>query len=120
MAVPGAGAYGNWLGLLRWSLKQSDGTVPSEVKPMSEEDKAFLQRVFDDMTVDETKRMAELVNGVVTVVNEECAALAAGGGGGGGGGAAAAAAAAAAAPTAPPIAPVVYAGAPGGGGGTVV
>ncbi len=29
--------YGNWLGVLKWSLAQSDGTRPSEVKPMEEE-----------------------------------------------------------------------------------
>ena len=30
-------SYGGYLGILKWSLAQSDGTKPSEVKPMSEE-----------------------------------------------------------------------------------
>lgn len=29
--------YGNYLGVLKWSLQQNDGTKPSEVKPMSKE-----------------------------------------------------------------------------------
>jgi len=29
--------YGNWLGILKWSLQQSDGTSASNVAPMSEE-----------------------------------------------------------------------------------
>lgn len=29
--------YGNYLGILKWSLAQNDGTKPSEVKPLSEE-----------------------------------------------------------------------------------
>lgn len=30
-------SYGGYLGILKWSLAQSDGTKPSEVKPMSAE-----------------------------------------------------------------------------------
>jgi hypothetical protein len=29
--------YGNWLGILKWSLAQNDGTHPSEFRPMAEE-----------------------------------------------------------------------------------
>lgn len=29
--------YANYLGILKWSLAQNDGTKPSNVKPMSEE-----------------------------------------------------------------------------------
>ena len=29
--------YANYLGILKWSLVQNDGTKPSDVKPMSEE-----------------------------------------------------------------------------------
>lgn len=29
--------YGNYLGILKWSLAQTDGTKPSNVKPLSPE-----------------------------------------------------------------------------------
>jgi len=29
--------YGNWLGILKWSLGQQDNTTPSEFREMSEE-----------------------------------------------------------------------------------
>ncbi len=33
-----AANYGNWLGILKWSIAQGgDGTAPSEFRPMSEE-----------------------------------------------------------------------------------
>jgi hypothetical protein len=32
-----ANKYGNWLGILKWSLAQNDGTSTSTAKPMSEE-----------------------------------------------------------------------------------
>ena len=35
----GVGGGPNWLGLLKWSLGQSDGTSGTTVKPMSTEDK---------------------------------------------------------------------------------
>mmetsp|Transcript_5367 Transcript_5367/g.10262 ORF Transcript_5367/g.10262 Transcript_5367/m.10262 type:complete len:356 (-) Transcript_5367:241-1308(-) len=47
-----------WLGLLRWSLKYNDGTNPSkEAKPMSEEDKKFLEKVMKELVVDENQKM---------------------------------------------------------------
>lgn len=30
-------SYGNWLGILKWSLAQQDNTAPSDFRPMSEE-----------------------------------------------------------------------------------
>uniref|UniRef100_A0A6U2ARI9 Nucleotide exchange factor Fes1 domain-containing protein n=1 Tax=Pseudictyota dubia TaxID=2749911 RepID=A0A6U2ARI9_9STRA len=52
-----------WLGLLKWSLSYSDGTVPSEESPapMSDEDKAFLEKVMKDGIVDEGERMKEIL-----------------------------------------------------------
>lgn len=52
--------YGGWLGILKWSLAQTDGTRPSEVKAMSDIDKKWLEDAFQSITVDETKRMREL------------------------------------------------------------
>ena len=44
--------YGGWLGLLKWSLQQQDdGTVPSDVSAMSDEDKAFLEQVMKEVNV---------------------------------------------------------------------
>jgi len=48
-----------WLGLLKWTLAHQDGTVPSEESPtmMSEEDKAFLEKVMTEGIIDESERM---------------------------------------------------------------
>jgi len=46
-----------WLGLLKWSLSHSDGTQSSDISPMSEEDKAFLEKVMSEGIIDEGKRM---------------------------------------------------------------
>ena len=53
---------GAWLGILKWSLAQSDGTreAPSDVRPMSAEDAAWLQAALASVTVDEAARMREL------------------------------------------------------------
>lgn len=50
-----------WLGLLQWSLRQSDGTRSSEINEIKEEDRLFLQQVFDSMTKDEPKRLQEIL-----------------------------------------------------------
>jgi hsp70-interacting protein len=46
-----------WLGLLRWTLSYHDGTKPSDLSPMSEEDKAFLEMVMKEGIIDENERM---------------------------------------------------------------
>lgn len=53
---------GGWLGMLKWSLAQSDGTRASEVRPMSEHDKKWLEEALQSLTVDEVKRMRELAS----------------------------------------------------------
>mmetsp|Transcript_42015 Transcript_42015/g.82390 ORF Transcript_42015/g.82390 Transcript_42015/m.82390 type:complete len:383 (-) Transcript_42015:1-1149(-) len=50
-----------WLGLLKWSLAYSDGTSPSDLGPMSEEKRHFLEAVMRDGVVDEVKRMKEIM-----------------------------------------------------------
>lgn len=54
---------GAWLGLLKWSLAYSDGTVPSEesMQPMSEEKRKFLEAVMKDGIIDEGKRMRAIL-----------------------------------------------------------
>lgn len=57
----GEGESGNpwaWAGLLKWSLNYTDGTADhSEFSPMSDEDKAFLEKVMREGLVDEAERM---------------------------------------------------------------
>lgn len=52
-----------WLGLLKWSLSYTDGTVPSDesLTPMSAEDKAFLEKVMKDGIIDEGERMKTIL-----------------------------------------------------------
>lgn len=47
----------NWTPLLQWSLAHHDGTRPADIKPMSEEEKAWLSKAMDSLVVDEVKRM---------------------------------------------------------------
>lgn len=62
---------GNWLGLLKWSLAQtSDGTVPSEVTPMNEEDKKWLEQVMREAVKDEPKRMNEIMGEFVKILED--------------------------------------------------
>ena len=51
----------NWLGLLKWSLSYSDGTSPSPAKPMSDEDKQFLEKVMKECVKDEPAKLNEII-----------------------------------------------------------
>ena len=55
----GGGEQWAWLGLLKWTLAHQDGTVPSSESPtmMSDEDKAFLEKVMAEGIIDEADRM---------------------------------------------------------------
>eukprot|EP00571_Detonula_confervacea_P014601 CAMPEP_0172308832 /NCGR_PEP_ID=MMETSP1058-20130122/9312_1 /TAXON_ID=83371 /ORGANISM="Detonula confervacea, Strain CCMP 353" /LENGTH=402 /DNA_ID=CAMNT_0013021341 /DNA_START=23 /DNA_END=1231 /DNA_ORIENTATION=+ len=68
MATGGSGTEGNspfaWLGLLKWSLAFSDGTAPSDVERMSEEDVAFLEKVMSEGIIDEGERMKSILKDV--------------------------------------------------------
>lgn len=66
----------NWLGLLKWSLAQSDGTSPSNFHEMSIEDRRWLEEVMKDGVKDEPKRMGEIIQEIsqtleTKVVNED-------------------------------------------------
>ncbi|KAJ0406364.1 hypothetical protein P43SY_006972 [Pythium insidiosum] len=50
-----------WLGLLRWSMQYSDGTVPSEPREMSKEDRDFLDKVLKEGVIDENERMRQIL-----------------------------------------------------------
>jgi hsp70-interacting protein len=51
----------NWLGLLKWSLAHQDGTSTSQFSEMSEEDKAWLERVMKEAVKDEPQRINEIM-----------------------------------------------------------
>jgi hsp70-interacting protein len=50
----------DWPGLLKWSLKHSDGTRSTDLKPMDEETKRWLAEAFEHYTIDEGKVLREL------------------------------------------------------------
>jgi hsp70-interacting protein len=62
-----------WLGLLKWSLKYVDGTVPTEDSPnfqqMSEEDKKFLTEVMENGIIDEGDRMKTILKQCVAYLD---------------------------------------------------
>jgi hypothetical protein len=62
--------YGNWLGILKWSLTQSDGTAPTTATPMSEDDKKWLEQVMRETIKDEPKRMNEIMCEFVKMLDE--------------------------------------------------
>ena len=47
----------NWQGLFNWSLQYTDGTRPSEFKPMEEETKKWLKSALESLVVDEIELM---------------------------------------------------------------
>jgi hypothetical protein len=50
-----------WLGLLQWSLRYQDGTRSSNVREMSTDDAAWLERVMREGIKDEPKRITEIL-----------------------------------------------------------
>jgi len=50
----------DWQGLLNWSTKYHDGTAPSDVQPMSEEDREWLQQAMKQYTYDDTDKLKEI------------------------------------------------------------
>lgn len=73
MASSSGGSAPNWLGLLKWSLAHTDGTTPTEAKAMTDEDKAFLERVMKEAIKDEPARMQEIMQEIMTMLdNQTC------------------------------------------------
>ncbi|OQR84448.1 hypothetical protein ACHHYP_13356 [Achlya hypogyna] len=50
-----------WMGLLRWSMQQQDGTRPSEFKAMDPHDREWLERVMKECVIDEIERMHQII-----------------------------------------------------------
>lgn len=61
----------DWLGLLKWSLSQTDGTSETESRPMSDEDVAFLTNVMSELVADEPKRMKEMLMDIASFLGED-------------------------------------------------
>jgi hypothetical protein len=51
---------GKWLGLMKWSMQYNDGTHETKKTPMSEENKAFLEKVMKECVIDEVERMKQI------------------------------------------------------------
>lgn len=50
----------DWQGLLNWSTKYHDGTKDSNVEPMSQEDKEWLEAAMKQYTFSDTDKLNEL------------------------------------------------------------
>ncbi|KAL7568755.1 hypothetical protein ACA910_021747 [Epithemia clementina (nom. ined.)] len=59
-----------WLGLLKWSLAYSDGTRDEQPSPMSEEDRAFLEKVMKEGIIDENERMKTILREVTDMMTK--------------------------------------------------
>ncbi|CAN0282798.1 unnamed protein product [Pylaiella littoralis] len=58
-----------WLGLLKWSLSHQDGTVPSEARPMGDEDRAWLEKVVSEGVRDDFKAMTDIYGRLCTYLD---------------------------------------------------
>lgn len=65
----------NWQGLLNWSMQYTDGTRPSEFKPMDEETKTWLKGALQSMMVNEAdilRKGSLILSELETGSEEEC------------------------------------------------
>lgn len=60
----------DWLGLLKWSLSQTDGTSDSQARPMADEDVQFLTNVMESLVADEPKRMRAMMVEIAAFLDE--------------------------------------------------
>ena len=59
-----------WLGLLKWSLAQTDGTSETESRPMGQEDVSFLTKVMEELVADEPKRLKDMMMEIASFLGE--------------------------------------------------
>ncbi|TDH66622.1 uncharacterized protein CCR75_005633 [Bremia lactucae] len=50
-----------WQALMKWTMKQTDGTTPTEVTPISEEKRQFLEKVMNEGVMDENERVKDIL-----------------------------------------------------------
>lgn len=52
----------DWNGLYKWSMQYQDGTQASNAKPMSEEDRLWLEEAMKQYTFNDADRLKEVVD----------------------------------------------------------
>jgi hypothetical protein len=50
----------DWSGLLNWSTKYHDGTAPTKIQPLTDEEKLWLTEALKQYTFDDTEKLKEL------------------------------------------------------------
>uniref|UniRef100_A0AAV1ULU4 Uncharacterized protein n=1 Tax=Peronospora matthiolae TaxID=2874970 RepID=A0AAV1ULU4_9STRA len=50
-----------WQALMKWTMKQTDGTIPSPATPISEDKRRFLEMVMSEGVMDENERVRDIL-----------------------------------------------------------
>ncbi|KAH7491529.1 hypothetical protein PRIC1_003060 [Phytophthora ramorum] len=50
-----------WQALMKWTMKQTDGTTPMEATPISEDKRRFLEMVMNEGVIDENERVKDIL-----------------------------------------------------------
>jgi hypothetical protein len=61
----------DWPGLLKWSLKHTDGTKPSEIPSITDEQRKWLDEVFQSLTIDEVAEMRSILLKLDSIVGDQ-------------------------------------------------
>ena len=56
----------DWKGLLNWSMKYTDGTKPSQFKPLSLEDQKFIEGALESICINEMKEIWKILDTIKT------------------------------------------------------
>jgi hypothetical protein len=62
----------DWLGLLQWSLAHQDGTAPTNISMMTQENQAWLERVMREGIVDEPAKIGEAILAIKQHMEGDC------------------------------------------------
>ncbi|KAE8906730.1 hypothetical protein PF005_g15766 [Phytophthora fragariae] len=50
-----------WQALMKWTMKHTDGTTPTEATPISEDKRRFLEKVMNEGVIDENERVKDIL-----------------------------------------------------------
>ncbi|KAL3658356.1 hypothetical protein V7S43_016736 [Phytophthora oleae] len=50
-----------WQALMKWTMKHTDGTTPTEATPISEDKRRFLEMVMNEGVIDENERVKDIL-----------------------------------------------------------
>ncbi|CAH0488585.1 unnamed protein product [Peronospora farinosa] len=50
-----------WQALMKWTMKQTDGTTPAQATPISEDKRRFLEMVMNEGVIDENERVKDIL-----------------------------------------------------------